>query len=168
MYRNCDYPQELILELDSIHRITQIQVLSHQSHIATKIELYLSEDNVTYKRLGFLCLKSNKESQYTARELKTVHIDAIAKFVKLKLHECYINQQTAPQELPQQHQQPSDDLDIQFDSKTASKIREIQIAKEKAVAMEDYDQVNTVIFLFTYCKLCLIFVSFISIYRPND
>ncbi|RHY18501.1 hypothetical protein DYB25_006292 [Aphanomyces astaci] len=189
--RNCEYPQELVLELEGTCRLTQIQVLSHQSHIATKVELYLSLDNATYNRLGFLSLKSNKESQYTARELKTVHINSTARFVKFKLHQCYINdknvysqvgivainlngeaeEETGPSSstdemelgastpskpmrasasitptkaslLPLKPPSPAadDTADLRFDAKTAAKIREIHVAKEKAVAMEDYDQ----------------------------
>ncbi|KDO27607.1 hypothetical protein SPRG_06875 [Saprolegnia parasitica CBS 223.65] len=187
--KNCEYPQELVIELEATARITQIQVLSHQCYIATKIELYLSTDGAAFSRLGFLSLKSNKESQYTARELKTVHIDAFTRYIKLKLHQCYINEKNlysqvglvainvngeVPEEaaheveldsLSHVHQplptaptptrsvskaksQPPKEAsstsasmdDMRFDAKTAAKIREIHLAKEKAVAMEDYDQ----------------------------
>ncbi|ETW01476.1 hypothetical protein H310_06987 [Aphanomyces invadans] len=192
--KNCEYPQELVMQLEGTCRLTQIQVLSHQSYIATKIELYLSMDNITYTRLGFLSLKSNKESQYTARELKTVHIDSTTRFVKFKLHQCYINEKNLysqvgivainlngeivdepsflPDEIelggalpstpvkPMQAVRTSASMtptkatmssakppsaedpaaDLRFDAKTATKIKEIHAAKEKAVAMEDYDQ----------------------------
>lgn len=129
----------------------------------------------------FLTLKSNVESNYMARELKTVHIDNEATFVKMLLHQCYINERNIysqvgvmainllgeplsmlHDELPNQstgellgagvpalrsNPKPSvgggnDDLsfDLRFDAKTAARIREIQIAKDQAVAMEDYDQ----------------------------
>jgi len=178
--RNCEYPQELTLQLEALCELKQIQVLSHQSNIATKIELYLSEDGRQYARLGFLSLKSNKESNYTARELKTVHIDNRALFVKMKLHQCYINEKNLysqvgivainlmGESIQEENELPNDnhslelnmgripsipkakhnvkvndtnDMDMRFDAKTANKIREIYVAKEKAVAMEDYDQV---------------------------
>ncbi|RHY29613.1 hypothetical protein DYB32_005998 [Aphanomyces invadans] len=151
-------------------------------------------DNITYTRLGFLSLKSNKESQYTARELKTVHIDSTTRFVKFKLHQCYINEKnlysqvgivainlngeivdetsflpdevelggalpstpvkpmqavrtsasTTPTKATMSSAKPpsAEDpaADLRFDAKTATKIKEIHAAKEKAVAMEDYDQ----------------------------
>lgn len=118
-----------------------------------------------------------------ARELKTVHIDNEATFVKMLLHQCYINERNIysqvgvmainllgeplamlHDELPNQstgellgggggvpalrsNPKPSpgggnDDLsfDLRFDAKTAARIREIQIAKDQAVTMEDYDQ----------------------------
>ncbi|OQR82026.1 hypothetical protein THRCLA_11199 [Thraustotheca clavata] len=185
--KNCEYPQELAIELESIARVTQIQVLSHQCYIATKIELYLSLDGITYQRLGFLSLKSNKESQYTARELKTVHIDAVTRYIKFKMHQCYINEKNLYSQVgivainingdvqdDEQQQEveldsmshvhqplpaaptpnrsvtkaktqvkepaPATTEDMRFDAKTAAKIREVHLAKEKAVAMEDYDQ----------------------------
>ncbi|TMW68162.1 hypothetical protein Poli38472_007834 [Pythium oligandrum] len=184
--KNCEYPQEIVLKLqDGRSRVTQVQLLSHQTHIATKIELFLSSSNslqdATFQRLGYLTLKSNVESNYMARELKTVHINNEATFVKLLLHQCYINERniysqvgvmavnlcgepldSQPDELPNQSSgeplsvpmrsipKPSqaspanrtDDLafDLRFDAKTAERIREIQIAKDKAVASEDYDQ----------------------------
>lgn len=136
-------------------------------------------------KFRFLTLKSNAESNYMARELKTVHIDNEATFVKMLLHQCYINERNIysqvgvmainlcgeplggqrGDELPNQSTgellgpapamrsipKPvvtaataggADDasFDLRFDAKTAARIREIQIAKDQAVAMEDYDQ----------------------------
>lgn len=55
--RNCEYPQELVLRLlDGACHLTQVQLLSHQTHIATKIELFLSTSaslhDATFHRLG--------------------------------------------------------------------------------------------------------------------
>ncbi|OQR81004.1 hypothetical protein ACHHYP_16869 [Achlya hypogyna] len=183
--KHCEYPQELVIELETTARVTQIQVLSHQCYIATKIELYLSTDGETFSRLGFMNLKSNKESQYTARELKTVHIDAVTHFIKFKLHQCYVNEKNLYSQvgivaINVNGDVPDDDIpaeaeleslshvhqplpaaptparsiskakakeavattpeDMRFDAKTAARIRDIHLAKEKAVAMEDYDQ----------------------------
>lgn len=128
----------------------------------------------------YLTLKANVESNYMARELKTVHVDNEATFVKILLHQCYINERNIysqvgvmainlcgePLEIrggelpnhstgeqlvpiaqrsvpkPRASTNNSDDLsfDLRFDAKTAARIREIQIAKDQAVATEDYDQ----------------------------
>jgi hypothetical protein len=66
--RNCEYPQELVLRLvDGLCRITQVQLLSHQTHIATKIELFLTKasslQDATYTRLGCVRVRPN-EVQY--------------------------------------------------------------------------------------------------------
>ena len=48
--RFCDYPQHLILQLIDICEIKQIQILSHQSKIASKIEIWVAnEARLTWK-----------------------------------------------------------------------------------------------------------------------
>ena len=93
--RFCEYPQEVGLALSSQSRITQVQLLSHQSKIATRIELFVGEgasySTATWKRLGYLSLADNSRSEYQARELKSVYIDAAGGFLKLVVHKCYVN-----------------------------------------------------------------------------
>jgi centrosomal protein CEP104 len=125
------------------------------------------QDPSSFIRLGYLTLKSNVESNYLARELKTVHIDQEAYFIKLLLHSCYINERNIYSQVgimavnlcgemvstngidhlricsnKKEEKENMEDMsfDLTFDPKTAEKIREIHLAKEKAVAMEDYDQ----------------------------
>ncbi|KAG3084871.1 hypothetical protein PI124_g18264 [Phytophthora idaei] len=173
--KNCPYPQELVLQLqDGLCRLTQVQLLSHQSHIATKMELFVSKslsfegDATRFSRLGFLTLKANTESRYMARELKTVHIDHEAALLKLRIHACHVNEHNLYNQvgimainlcgeplglLPshstgeavavkrrQKHKPEDQSFDMRFDAKTAARIREIQVAKDQAVANEDYDQ----------------------------
>ena len=40
---------------------------------------------------SYVSLSDNVESAYKARELKSVHLDAEACFIKLSLHKCYVN-----------------------------------------------------------------------------
>ncbi|KAE8989823.1 hypothetical protein PR003_g24522 [Phytophthora rubi] len=176
--KNCAYPQELVLQLsDGLCRVTQVQLLSHQTHIATKMELFVSKslelqgDATRFARLGFLTLKANTESRYMARELKTVHIDQEVALLKLRIHACHVNEHNLynqvgimainlcgePLGLLPSHSTDEDvgvkarnklrasgsedlSFDLRFDAKTAARIREIQVAKDQAVANEDYDQ----------------------------
>ncbi|KAL4094416.1 hypothetical protein PRIC1_010077 [Phytophthora ramorum] len=176
--RNCVYPQEIVLQLqDGLCRITQVQLLSHQTHIATKMELFVSKqlgfegEATRFSRLGFLTLKSNVESRYLARELKSVHIDQEAALIKLRIHACHANEHNLYNQvgimainvcgeslgllpsystdeavgvkpIAKAKTNGSQDLsfDMRFDAKTAARIREIQVAKDQAVANEDYDQ----------------------------
>lgn len=167
--RNCAYPQELVLRLDAPARLTQVQLLSHQTHIATKMELFVSSETqldhaAKFIRLGFLTLKPNTESRYMARELKTVHIDQEAALLKLKIHSCHANEHnlynqvgimaisligeplgllpshSSNETLPKRAKEQDLSFDLRFDAKTAARIREIQVAKDQAVANEDYDQ----------------------------
>jgi len=93
--RFCEYPQELGLALAQPARVTQVQLLSHQSKIATRIELFVGDgqsyDTATWKRLGYLSLADNSRSEYQARELKSVYIDSPGSFLKLLVHTCYVN-----------------------------------------------------------------------------
>ena len=116
--RFCVYPQEVIIQLlDGECHVKQTQVLSHQFKIATKIELFIGSGPVyssaKWKRLGygpsiaiqiigacymFLCccrrymsLDSNERSNYKARELKSVYLDAEGNFMKFVVHKCYVN-----------------------------------------------------------------------------
>ena len=64
------FPQELVLRLDHPARIHQIQLLSHEYKIATKIELYTgllppgesSLDRAIMRRLGHLSFDPNTAS----------------------------------------------------------------------------------------------------------
>merc|ERR1719502_2614329 len=66
--RFCEFPQEIGLALSRPARLTQVQLLSHQSKIATRIELYVGEggsySTATWKRLGYLSLADNSQSDY--------------------------------------------------------------------------------------------------------
>ena len=98
--RFCSYPQELGVEfLDAQGgggvAISQIQLLSHQSKIATRVELFVGNGatyaTAQFARLGYFSLDSNERSKFTARELKSVYLKAQGTFLKMLLHKCYLN-----------------------------------------------------------------------------
>jgi len=99
--RFCDFPQEIGLGFDNVVHLRQVQFLSHQSKIATKVELYTAlpnsdtsaatYENAHFKRLGYLSLDSNERSNFQARELKSVYVDVTTQFVKVLFHKCHIN-----------------------------------------------------------------------------
>ena len=93
--RFCEYPQELVLEFLTGVRIQQLQLLSHQSKITSKIEILMgSGDELSraeFQHLGHLSMDDNQRSGHRAQELKSVFIDASGKWLKLKFHKCYIN-----------------------------------------------------------------------------
>src|SRR3546814_4265671 len=76
-------------------RVSQIQILSHQAKIAMRMELFIGVghdySSATFKRLGYLSLDNNQRSDFQARELKSVYIDAPGSFLKLLIHRCYVN-----------------------------------------------------------------------------
>ncbi|CAF0768941.1 unnamed protein product [Adineta ricciae] len=98
--RSCSYPQELVFRFESYVRLKRLQLLCHQYLIASKIEFHigdcLSDEEVTYKNarytnLGFIELSTNERSDYKARELKSIHVDADGWFLKLILHKNHSN-----------------------------------------------------------------------------
>lgn len=76
--------------------LAQVQILSHQSKIATQIELFVGHGHTyrsaQFRRLGYLSLNKNERSDYQARELKSVYVDATGQYLRILLHKCYINE----------------------------------------------------------------------------
>lgn len=76
--------------------LLKVQILSHQSKIATQIELFVghgdSYESAQFRRLGYLSLNSNERSKYQARELKSVYVNAPGQYLRMLVHKCYINE----------------------------------------------------------------------------
>lgn len=94
--------------------MTQIKILSHETKIATKIELFSylpgvdspndlaasvgvstlitpQNSNLLFNRLGHFSLDSNASTGFQSRELKTVHLGVNCQFFKLVLHKNHEN-----------------------------------------------------------------------------
>ncbi|NWV09355.1 CE104 protein, partial [Ptilonorhynchus violaceus] len=98
--RLCQYPQEIVLQLVERCRIRKLQLLAHQYMIASKIEFYISESLPEYfapyqserfQRLGYVPLSDNEKTDFRARELKSVYMDAVGQYLKLIFHKNYVN-----------------------------------------------------------------------------
>ncbi|XP_013412883.1 centrosomal protein of 104 kDa isoform X2 [Lingula anatina] len=98
--RFCLYPQDMVLQLDKKSRMRKLQILVHQYNIATKIEFYVGDvpedtpvtlQNARYTRLGYVCMSDNEKTGFKARELKSVHVDAVGSFLKLVIHKNHVN-----------------------------------------------------------------------------
>jgi centrosomal protein CEP104 len=85
-------------------KLKQLQFLSHQSKVASKIELFtflpsgpqaltsqIPLNEIEFKRLGYLSLDPNERSGFQARELKSVYVDSDAVLLKLIFHKCHLN-----------------------------------------------------------------------------
>ena len=165
----CQYPQELGFEIDSGEsHISQVQILSHQNKIATKVEVFIGQGSdyhtAKFTRLGYLSLDSNERSSYQARELKTVYVDHHGRFIRLLVHRCYVNKYNnfsqvgivavnflgkegtgvrggetkSVGHVPRGGSLQDLSLDLNLDKNTASKLRILSEAKSRAVATEDY------------------------------
>ncbi|NXT93305.1 CE104 protein, partial [Anhinga rufa] len=98
--RHCQYPQEIVLQLVERCRIRKLQLLAHQYMISSKIEFYISESLPEYfapyqserfHRLGYVPLSDNEKTDFKARELKSVYMDAVGQYLKLIFHKNYVN-----------------------------------------------------------------------------
>ncbi|NXC18175.1 CE104 protein, partial [Corythaeola cristata] len=98
--RLCQYPQEVVLQLVERCRIRKLQLLAHQYMISSKIEFYISESLPEYfapyqserfHRLGYVPLSDNEKTDFKARELKSVYMDAVGQYLKLIFHKNYVN-----------------------------------------------------------------------------
>lgn len=94
--RFASFPQEVgLVFLDGMVAISQVQILSHETCIAQRVELYVgageSYSRADFRRLGYASLKSNERSGYTARELKSVFVEAAGNMLRLVLHDCHPN-----------------------------------------------------------------------------
>ncbi|GAX83265.1 hypothetical protein CEUSTIGMA_g10691.t1 [Chlamydomonas eustigma] len=93
------YPQEILIKLEHASKIQQIQLLSHEYKIATKVEVFVStaaagqetSPTATFKRLGYISFDSNERSNHQARELKSVHVNVPATVIKLVAHRSHVN-----------------------------------------------------------------------------
>uniref|UniRef100_A0A9J8AC00 Centrosomal protein of 104 kDa n=1 Tax=Cyprinus carpio carpio TaxID=630221 RepID=A0A9J8AC00_CYPCA len=99
--RFCPFPQEIILQLVERCRVRKLQLLAHQYLIPSKIEFHigdrLPESNSPQQthslhRLGYVSLSDNEKTGFRARELKSVHVDAVGSYLKLTFHRNHVNQ----------------------------------------------------------------------------
>jgi centrosomal protein CEP104 len=144
--------------------------LSHQSKIASKIELFtfipsgeqamtsqIPLNEVKFNRLGYLSLESNEKSGFQARELKSVYVDAFSLLLKIVLHKCHVNKFNLYNQVGliaincmgeiSKAKQAVTDPDnatfeemMQLDELTLERVKALKAAKDKAIKMEDYDE----------------------------
>ncbi|XP_024540141.1 centrosomal protein of 104 kDa-like [Selaginella moellendorffii] len=95
--RFCEYPQELVIELQWPSHVFTMQLLCHEYKISSKVEIFASVlaneqmSSKQMKRLGHLSLDPNERTGFQARELKSIQINAPASSLRLVLHNCYSN-----------------------------------------------------------------------------
>ncbi|XP_035237128.1 centrosomal protein of 104 kDa isoform X1 [Anguilla anguilla] len=98
--RSCPYPQEITLQLVERSRIRKLQLLAHQYMISAKIEFHvgdsLPEGSSPHaadrlRRLGYVSLSDNEKTGFKARELKSVHVDAVGTYLRLTFHRNHAN-----------------------------------------------------------------------------
>ncbi|KAG5899830.1 hypothetical protein JTB14_012301 [Gonioctena quinquepunctata] len=100
--RNCDYPQEIILQLEKRCLLSKIQILAHQYLISSKVELFLSNEDtntiddartkINWEYLGYITLSTNENTDFKSRELKSANVPKNqVTYVKMNLHKNHLN-----------------------------------------------------------------------------
>ncbi|GFO45194.1 centrosomal protein of 104 kda-like isoform x4, partial [Plakobranchus ocellatus] len=83
-----------------VNSITTARSQKDGSQLATKIEFFVGDvpdgtpltlDSARYARLGYVSLSDNEKTGFKARELKSVHVDAVGHFLKLNIHKNHVN-----------------------------------------------------------------------------
>lgn len=114
--KNPKYPQSLVLRFPGDVELHQIQILSHECKIASKVEVRVfslvengfhdeGNDNMPsfrdarFVKLGSVGFNSNEKSKYRSKERKTVHLKSVAYFLKLNFHKCHTNNLNSAQQV---------------------------------------------------------------------
>ncbi|XP_068454020.1 centrosomal protein of 104 kDa isoform X2 [Clinocottus analis] len=98
--RLCSYPQHITLQLVERSRVRKLQLLAHQYLIPAKVEFHIGDslpETITsglpgqLRRLGYVSLSDNEKTSFKARELKSVHVDAIGTYLRITFHRNHVN-----------------------------------------------------------------------------
>ncbi|XP_061701087.1 centrosomal protein of 104 kDa isoform X2 [Syngnathoides biaculeatus] len=98
--RFCSYPQHITLQLAEKCRVKKLQLLAHHYLIPAKVEFHIGDSTPgptgsvfvdQLRRLGYVSLSDNKKTGFRARELKSVHVDAVGTYLRITFHENYAN-----------------------------------------------------------------------------
>ncbi|XP_029291473.1 centrosomal protein of 104 kDa isoform X2 [Cottoperca gobio] len=98
--RLCPYPQHITLQLVERCRVRKLQLLAHQYLIPAKVEFHIGDtlpETITsgfpgqLRRLGYVSLSDNEKTGFKARELKSVHVDAIGTYLRITFHKNHAN-----------------------------------------------------------------------------
>ncbi|XP_047457260.1 centrosomal protein of 104 kDa isoform X2 [Mugil cephalus] len=98
--RLCSYPQHITLQLVERSRVRKLQLLAHQYLIPAKVEFHIGDTlpetstpafPTQLRRLGYVSLSDNEKTGFKARELKSVHVDAIGTYLRITFHRNHIN-----------------------------------------------------------------------------
>ncbi|XP_069550174.1 centrosomal protein of 104 kDa [Brachyistius frenatus] len=98
--RLCSYPQHVTLQLVERSRVRKLQLLAHQYLIPAKVEFHIGDTLPEtsppgfpgqLRTLGYVSLSENERTGFKARELKSVHVDAIGTYLRITFHRNHVN-----------------------------------------------------------------------------
>ena len=101
--RFCHYPQRIIIKFPYLVNLFQINILSDSKKISRRLQFYYyfpddienknnyNDNEIPFKRLGFVNLRDNKQCNYTVREYKKIFIKIRCLYLKIELERNYPN-----------------------------------------------------------------------------
>ena len=139
------YPVECVIDPGSKFVLTGMEVISHQSMIPSRVDLYgtMSEaldSSCVWESIGFFSFNDNERSQWQARELKRIRIDhKRLRFLRMVISGCH--------EVPPNVEKRCSFVSLEIQGRKDTKpklasyeqmVEEINANKQAAVEREDY------------------------------
>ena len=81
------------MQLAHRSRIEQLQLLAHETLIPSRIQVLTTDspEPIEWQRRGFVRLEDGRDRTVKSRELKTVYLEATARYVKLIFEKPHVN-----------------------------------------------------------------------------
>lgn len=145
---NASYPQEVILDFGSQVALTEMKFISHQSKIASSIDLLSGGDKANWRKVQFEQIDSfkftdNRANNYKAREIRVAHPNMLhLRYIKIKINGCYQN-----------HLNKSNQVGlISFSARgygeenpfEDEQLLNLERAKQEAIEREDFDRAKAI------------------------
>ena len=101
--RFCHYPQTIIIKFPYLVNLSQINVLSNSKKISRRLQFYYyfpddfekdinyKDNEIPFKKIGFVNLRDNKQCNYSVREYKKIFIKIRCLYLKIELENNYQN-----------------------------------------------------------------------------
>ena len=101
--RFCHYPQKIIIKFPYLVNLFQINILSNSKKISRKLQFYYyfpddfekdinyKDNEIPFKKIGFVNLRDNKQCNYSVREYKKIFIKIRCLYLKIELENNYPN-----------------------------------------------------------------------------
>lgn len=142
---NPQYPIDAVIDLKGNFILTGLEIASHQSMIAQRVDLYGTKNekldqSTVWESIGFFTFNSNQRSQWQAREIKRIKIDNNRfRYLRMNFQECYSTPPNYYYQVSIISLEIQGRIDIKPRLTTIEEmISDLQSAKQSAVDSEDY------------------------------
>ncbi len=147
-----------MLEFEGTVQLKEFQLLSHQSLIASKVEIYARGPNSDFERLGKFSLDSNASTNFKTREFKSVRVECACSAIRLSFSANHPNELNpynkvgvvalafySTQEKSAPLASPASPVPVPaLDPTTAALLEQLEQQKRMAIADEDYGKAGAI------------------------